>query len=49
MRFILWSCMIVTDFPLLSEAQYKGNHIPGFLGLESGSQAPPGLYVGNVV
>jgi hypothetical protein len=29
--------------------QYKGAHIPGFLGLESGLQAPPGLYVGNVV
>jgi hypothetical protein len=32
-----------------SEAQYKGDHIPGFVGLESGTQAPPGLYVGNVV
>jgi hypothetical protein len=32
MRFILWSCMIVTAFPLVSEAQYKGDHIPGFLG-----------------
>lgn len=49
MRFILWSCMTVTAFRLVSEAQYKGDHIPGFLGLESGSQAPPGLYVGNVV
>jgi hypothetical protein len=33
----------------VSEAQYKGDDIPGFLGLQSGSQAPPGLYVGNVV
>jgi hypothetical protein len=32
-----------------TEAQYKGDHIPGFLGLASGSQAPPGLYVGNLV
>jgi hypothetical protein len=30
-------------------AQYKGDDIPGFLGLQSGTQAPPGLYVGNVV
>lgn len=30
-------------------AQYKLDHIPGFLGLESGTQAPPGLYVGNLV
>ena len=32
-----------------SQAQYKGDDIPGFLGLQSGTQAPPGLYVGNVV
>src|SRR5256885_15076825 len=37
--FIVLSC----------EAQYKGDHIPGFVGLESGSQAPPGIYVGNLV
>jgi hypothetical protein len=35
--------------PVLCHAQYKGDHIPGFLGLESGSQAPPGLYMGSVV
>ena len=49
LRFILWPCMILIALPVVSEAQYKGDHIPGFLGLESGSQAPPGLYVGNVV
>ena len=32
-----------------SQAQYRGDHIPGFVGLESGSQPPPGLYVGNIV
>jgi hypothetical protein len=32
-----------------SEAQYKCDHIPGFLGLQSGTQAPPGFYVGNLV
>jgi len=41
--------MIVAAFPVLSEAQYKGDHIPGFIGLESGSQAPPGLCAGNLV
>ena len=35
--------------PFPSHAQYKGDHIPGFIGLESGSQAPPGLYIGNLV
>ena len=34
---------------LSSQAQYRGDHIPGFIGLESGSQAPPGLYVGDLV
>jgi hypothetical protein len=34
---------------LSAEAQYKGDHIPGFIGLQSGSQPPPGLYVGNLV
>jgi hypothetical protein len=30
-------------------AQYRGDHIPGFIGLESGSQAPPGFYIGDLV
>jgi hypothetical protein len=30
-------------------AQYKGDDIPGFLGLQAGTQAPPGLYLANVV
>src|SRR4029077_15261750 len=33
----------------VSQAQYKLDHIPGFVGLESGTLAPPGLYVGNLV
>jgi hypothetical protein len=49
LRLIPWVCFIVTILPIRSEAQYKGDHIPGFLGLDSGTQAPPGLYVGNVV
>jgi hypothetical protein len=35
--------------PLRAQAQYRGDDIPGFLGLQSGTQAPPGLYVGNVI
>jgi len=34
---------------LTSQAQYKLDHIPGLIGLEAGTQAPPGLYVGNIV
>jgi hypothetical protein len=32
-----------------SQAQYRGDHIPGLLGLESGTQAPPALYIGDLV
>src|SRR5208282_4838131 len=46
---MLWTCLIVAFAAVPAEAQYKGDDIPGFLGLQSGSQAPPGLYVGNVV
>jgi hypothetical protein len=41
--------MIVAAFPVVSEAQYRGAHIPGFLGIDTGTQAPVGLYVANVV
>jgi hypothetical protein len=34
--------------PSRSQAQYKGDDIPGFLGLENGTQPPPGLYLGSL-
>ncbi len=34
--------------PLCTHAQYKGDDIPGFLGLSNGTQAPPGLYLGSL-
>jgi hypothetical protein len=48
----LRQCCCFLSFLLIAasaEAQYKGDHIPGFIGLESGSQAPPGLYLGDLV
>lgn len=49
-RLMQWSFFLLALLaPLHSHAQYKGDDIPGFLGLQSGTQAPPGLYVGNVV
>jgi hypothetical protein len=45
-RFFFLSFIFIA---VCSQAQYKGDDIPGFLGLQSGTQAPPGLYVGNVV
>jgi hypothetical protein len=45
-----YTCLVA--LPLLDvagQAQYKGDHIPGFLGLESGAQAPPGIYVGDLL
>jgi hypothetical protein len=44
-----WCVITLLFLALGAEAQYKGDHIPGFIGLESGSQAPPGLYVGDLV
>ena len=44
----LFFCVIVLS-GAVSRAQYKGDDIPGFLGLQSGTQAPPGLYVGNIL
>jgi hypothetical protein len=43
------SILVFLLIALSGEAQYKGDHIPGFAGLESGTEPPPGLYVGNVV
>lgn len=48
-RLILWSCLIGMFLTVSSEAQYKGDHIPGFTGLSSGTQQPPGIYVGDLV
>jgi hypothetical protein len=44
---VLSLCAVLLSAPL--HAQYKGDDIPGFLGLQSGTQAPPGLYVGNLL
>jgi hypothetical protein len=45
-----WLLVLLTALiPVCSYAQYKGDHIPGFIGLEAGTQAPPGLYLANVV
>jgi hypothetical protein len=51
LRYLSLCCLILVLLivPLGSQAQYKGDHIPGFFGMESGTQAPPGLYVGNIV
>lgn len=34
---------------IASHAQYKGDDVPGFLGLQCGTQVPPQLCIGNVV
>jgi hypothetical protein len=49
LRLILWACLIAAILAVPTAAQYKGDDIPGFSGLQSGTQAPPGLYLGNVV
>jgi hypothetical protein len=50
LRLTRWCCFLtLLLIAANAEAQYHGDHIPGFIGLESGTQAPPGLYVGNLV
>ena len=44
---LLFLCAVFLSTSL--HAQYKGDDIPGFLGLQSGTQASPGLYVGKVL
>ena len=44
-HLLLWLILIGS----YCEAQYKGDHIAGTVGLESGSQGPPGIYVGNLL
>ena len=45
-------CFLLLVFLIIAltcQAQYRGDHIPGFIGLQSGTQPPPGIYVGNLV
>jgi hypothetical protein len=50
MRFLNLCCLILVFLlaPVHTQAQYKGDDIPGFLGLSNGTQAPPGLYLGSL-
>ena len=41
--------MVCLALPAVAHAQFKGLRIPGSVGLEAGSQAPPGIYVGNLL
>ena len=47
--FLVCLLFVIISATERCRAQYKGDHIPGFAGLESGTQAPPGLYVGDLV
>ena len=47
--FLVCLLFVIISASERCRAQYKGDHIPGFAGLESGTQAPPGLYVGDLV
>ena len=46
MRVALGIVLLTLVTPIPVGAQYKGDRIPGNVGLEVGSQAPPGIYVG---
>jgi hypothetical protein len=49
-RYLTPSCLafVLLLAPFPTKAQYKGDDIPGFLGLENGTQPPPGLYLGSL-
>jgi hypothetical protein len=49
-RYLTPCCLALVFLlaPFPSKAQYKGDDIPGFLGLENGTQPPPGLYLGSL-
>ena len=40
--------LVILLVPFRCLAQYKGDDIPGLLGLSNGTQAPPGLYLGSL-
>jgi len=48
LRLILCSLIFIAVLPTPSHAQFKDDDIPGFAGLQSGSQAPPGIYIGSL-
>jgi hypothetical protein len=48
-RIVLCLFGVFSLISVTAEAQYRGDHIAGFAGLESGSEPPPGLYVGSVL
>lgn len=41
---VLAGCLLMA---IMCQAQYKGDHIPRFTGLQSGTQPPAGLYLGS--
>lgn len=47
-RVSLWLVWFLS-IAVWTQAQYKDDHIPGFTGLQSGTQPPPGLYVGSLL
>jgi hypothetical protein len=51
MRFLrfLFLTLAVLFAAVSSQAQYKLDHVPGWVGLDSGSAPPPGVYVGNIL
>lgn len=44
-----WCFFVIAFVSISLHAQYRGDHITGLVGLQGGTQAPSGLYVGNVV
>ena len=47
LRFV-FLLFVVAGLGTSASAQMKGSDVPGFVGLQAGTQAPPGIYVGDL-
>lgn len=45
-KLLAFVCFLVGTVSIPAAAQYMCDHISGVLGLESGTQAPSGIYIG---
>lgn len=48
-RPVLANSLVLILLAGACSAQYRGDYVPGLMGVEAGTQAPPGFYLGNVL
>jgi hypothetical protein len=45
---LLWVLALILAISSQAAAQYRPTYLPGLIGLDAGSQAPPGIYLANI-